>query len=52
MMYLHHELPMSEEELLKANAKPAGADSDGRDLGDVEGFEALARKVKTPHFSA
>lgn len=52
MMYLHHELPMSEEELLKANAKPSGADSDGRDLGDVEGFEALARKVKTPNFTA
>ena len=51
MLYLHHELPMSEEEMLKANAKPEGEDSDGADLGAMEGFEALARRVKTPHFS-
>ena len=52
MMYLHHELPMSEEELLKANVAPQGADSDGRQLGELEGFETLARKTATPHFSS
>ena len=51
MKYLHHELPMSEEELLKANAKPQGDDSEGNELGIMQGFDTLARKVKTPHFS-
>lgn len=52
MMYLHHELPMSEEELLKANAKPNGEDTDGRELGEMDGFEALARRVRKPTFSS
>lgn len=51
MMYLHHELPMSEEDMLKANALPADTDSSGTELGKVEGFENLARRVKTPSFS-
>jgi len=51
MLYLHHELPMSEEELLKANAQPQGEDSDGKPLGIVEGFDSLARRVNTPTFS-
>jgi len=53
MLYLHHELPMSEEELLKANMKESlqGEDSDGKQLGDVEGFDTLARRVRTPTFS-
>lgn len=51
MRYLHHELPMSEEELLKANVKPDGEDSDGNKLGSVEGFDTLARRVSQPTFS-
>ena len=51
MAYLHHELPMEEEEMLRANAKNGvdGQDSNGRDLGQVEGFEH--RKTRTPHFA-
>ncbi len=51
MLYLHLELPMEEEEMLRANAHKAveGQDSNGRDLGNVEGFDV--RRVATPHFS-
>lgn len=50
MAYLHHELPNEEEDILKANAKMAleGQDSNGRDLGEVEGFNH--RKTRTPNF--
>lgn len=50
MAYLHHELPNEEEDILKANAKTAleGQDSNGRDLGQVEGFNH--RKTRTPQF--
>ena len=53
MSYLHHELPMNEEELLKANMSEQlqGEDRDGNRLGEVEGFDTLARRVKTPTFS-
>ena len=50
MTYLHHELPNEEESFLKANAKLSEADSSGRDLGSVEGFETLGRRVKAPTF--
>ena len=52
MSYLHHELPMSEEEYLKANIKPKGEDSTGKDLGEVEGFDSLAKRVRAPTFSS
>ena len=52
MSYLHHELPMSEEEILKANAKPQGEDTDGNELGIIQGFDTLARRVQTPYFSS
>lgn len=52
MLYLHHELPMSEEEMLKNNLKPVGEDREGQELGQVEGFSTLARKVRTPTFSS
>ena len=50
MAYLHHELPMEEEELIRANAKKAveGQDSNGRNLGNVEGYEV--NKVPVPYF--
>jgi hypothetical protein len=50
MLYLHHELPLGEEELLQANARKAveGADSNGRPLGELEGF--APKRVPTPHF--
>lgn len=50
MSYLHHELPMEEEEMLRANALKAveGEDSNGRPLGAVEGF--TRREVSQPHF--
>ena len=53
MSIFHYERPMEEEEILKANTveKIATQDSDGRKLGQVEGFESLARKVRPPQFS-
>ena len=50
MKFLHHELPMSEEEYLKANAKPDIEDKEGTELGTMEGFTNLARNVKAPTF--
>lgn len=51
MTYLHHELPNGEEELLRANAEQglSGQDSDGRDLGQIEGFTSR-RSSRTPIF--
>ncbi len=51
MSFLHYEKPNEEEEFLRANAKVQGEDSDGRDLGQVEGFDSLNRRVRTPHFA-
>lgn len=53
MTVFHHERPMEEEEILRANAKQAvnERDSDGRDLGQAEGYDSLARRVRTPQFS-
>lgn len=51
MTHFHYDLPKEEEEILKANASNAvsGVDSDGRELGQVEGF--TARNVRKPTFS-
>lgn len=53
MSYFHYELPNSEEEMLRANVTEAvnGQDSNGRELGNVEGFDNLARRVQNPTFS-
>lgn len=53
MAYLHHELPNEEEESLRANAKARveGQDSDGRELGSVEGFNTDRNRSRTPHFA-
>jgi hypothetical protein len=53
MMVFHHERPMEEEEILRANAVQAvnERDSNGRDLGQSEGFDSLARRVRPPQFS-
>lgn len=51
MQFFHYEKPMEEEEFLRANAQGQGQDSNGRDLGEVEGFDSLARRVKTPTFN-
>ncbi len=50
MRYFHHDLPMEEEEMLRANAAVAGQDSNGRELGEVEGFSTLGRRVRTTQF--
>lgn len=50
MAYFHYEKPLGEEEVLKANAVVNERDSDGRDLGSVEGFDNLARRVRQPTF--
>ncbi len=50
MAYFHHELPMEEEEMLRANAKKPEVDSNGRELGEMEGFDSLARRVKVPTY--
>ena len=52
MTIYHFERPNEEEEILKANAveKLNERDSNGRGLGDVEGFDSLARRVRPPSF--
>jgi len=50
MSYFHHELPMGEEQMLANNAAVQGQDSNGRDLGQREGFNTLARRVRQPSF--
>ena len=50
MMYVHHDRPLEEEEVILDNAKPAGEDTNGRPLGQVEGFETLGRRVRKPTF--
>ena len=52
MKYLHHDLPMGEEELLKANTVIEQEDSKGTQLGQREGFTSLARKVANPTFQS
>lgn len=51
MLVMHYERPMDEEEILKANAVQQDQDSDGRKLGQIEGFDTLARQVAPPTFS-
>lgn len=53
MKIFHYDRPLEEEEILKANAaeKISTQDSDGRKLGQMDGFENLARKVRLPQFS-
>jgi hypothetical protein len=53
MKIFHYERPMEEEELLRANTveKLQTQDSSGHDLGEIEGYETLARKVRPPQFS-
>lgn len=52
MTYFHYEKPLEEEEMLTVSARTAvtGKDSNGRDLGQVEGFDSLAKRVRTPTF--
>lgn len=50
MSYFHNELPHEEEEMLRANLPVADQDSNGRRLGEVEGFTTLANRVRTSSF--
>lgn len=52
MIINHHERPLEEEELLKANAVLDEEDSEGNSLGEIEGtgIRNLARRVRTPNF--
>ena len=52
MSYFHYELPVEEEQMLKDNAidKLREQDRSGRDLGEIEGFDTLARRVRVPTF--
>jgi len=52
MLINHHERPMEEEELLKANLVQDDEDSDGKSLGRVLGTGAqnLGRRVRRPVF--
>jgi hypothetical protein len=50
----HHNMPLEEEEMLKANIeKMADRDSSGKRLGSIEGdgIGSLGQRVKTPVFS-
>lgn len=53
MTIYHFERPNEEEEILKANAvdKLNERDSNGRNLGEMDGFDSLAKKVRPPSFS-
>jgi hypothetical protein len=51
MVYMHHELPAEAEEGIYQNALPQQRDSNGRSLGEVEGFDPLRKKVRTPTFA-
>lgn len=53
MHVFHYERPMEEEEILRANATNAvnEQDSDGRNLGQVEGFSTLGQRVRPTHFA-
>jgi len=53
MRVFHYERPMEDEEMLRNNAVENinERDSNGRALGEVEGFDNLARRVRTPQFS-
>ena len=50
MSLMHYERPMEEEEILQANAVSGinERDSDGRELGQAEGYDHLVRRVKRP----
>jgi hypothetical protein len=52
MSYFHYELPVEEEQMLKDNAidKLKESDRSGRELGEIEGFDTLARRVRLPTF--
>ena len=52
MTVMHYERPLDEEEILKANAAESvsNRDSHGRELGETEGFNNLARSVRRPTF--
>lgn len=52
MRYFHHELPAGEEELLEANAKKIleMADSSGRSLAEIQGFDGIVRRVRPSTF--
>lgn len=51
MLVNHYERPNEEEEVLRANAKVDGQDNDGRELGQMEGFDTLNKRVRTPTFA-
>jgi hypothetical protein len=53
MNVFHYERPMEEEEILRANAAEniSQQDSNGKNLGQVEGFDSLARRVRPAHFA-
>ena len=52
MLVMHYERPLDEEEILKANAVESvnSRDSHGRELGETEGFNTLAKAVRRPTF--
>lgn len=53
MRIFHYERPNDDEEMLRANAAENinERDSNGRALGEVEGFDNLARRVRPPQFA-
>lgn len=48
----HHNMPLEEEERIRANALPTDKDSNGKSLGtfEDEGFKDLGARVRTPTF--
>lgn len=44
----HYERPLEEEGMLKANVAIDEKDSEGKQLGRVEGFDTLGRPLRTP----
>ncbi len=50
MLINHHEKPLEEEQMIRANAGKDERDSQGRRLVETEGFSLLGREIATPTF--
>ena len=50
MLINHHEKPLEEEQMIRANAGKDERDSSGRKLVEAEGYSILGRPVATPTF--
>ncbi len=50
MLINHHEKPLEEEAMIRANAEADEQDSEGRPLVRSQGFDTLGKRVRAPTF--